>query len=306
MRIGIIGTAGRNDADRARLTPDALAAVRGHIESVIEAQEDPITLVSGGSSGIDHLAVKIFLGHQRVAALELCLPCKFENGKFVKPRLNQLHSRDTLDDIAKAIAHQACTVHVSGSFSARNRKIAERAERVFAYTFGGGGAPPVRSGTGMTWRMCDARVREHHNIGDLLRRQYYAAERERRVALKRKRERERDDAAMHSPKRVRRNLFPLDDSSSPDEEDGGGGGGGGEAPERAYDPGERRVRVMALDLAFRTSYTPVFAAKLERLREAMWWLKRAHPELEGYDAFDSDSTTLTRQLFSLARALGHR
>ncbi|MBK1669081.1 hypothetical protein CKO28_13665 [Rhodovibrio sodomensis] len=158
-RIAIIGTAGRKD-DGARLTrhvwEQMLADARQQLADiqVIEgADPATTTLVSGGAAYADHLAVKLY--REGLAAdLELHLPAELSDNGFVEDpargRMDagrvanyyhgQFKSRTGVDGLAelRAAAASGARVEVTHGFKERNTKVANSADVLLAYTFGGG------------------------------------------------------------------------------------------------------------------------------------------------------------------------
>ena len=128
-------------------------------------------LVSGGAAWADHLAVQLFLeGH--VKALTLHLPAPFERAKFIGPwksaasAANYYHDifsaeidNDTLRDIKQASEMEHCygtfepEASGYGAMFTRNKKVAESADLMYAYTFGTGDEP-ADGGTKDTWNQC--------------------------------------------------------------------------------------------------------------------------------------------------------
>jgi len=125
---------------------------KSFIEIVNKEMEEhgTVSLVSGGCSGIDHLAVQMFLDG-RVQELTLCLPCQFVDGRYEdtgSPKwfenpgrtLNAYHktfstriNRNTLDDLKQCFTKGA-HVQVYKGFHSRNTQIALQSEKLFAYT----------------------------------------------------------------------------------------------------------------------------------------------------------------------------
>jgi hypothetical protein len=143
VKIGIIGTAGRN-TDIYQLNKNiyekSIAAVKTICQNL-----DPkdITLISGGSAWMDHIAVSLYLNNY-ISKLELCLPCEWDynNHQFksigsstdwkINPAyyINYLHRRfsekighNTLDDLEQAI--KTCHVNIYDGFHSRNNEIAK-------------------------------------------------------------------------------------------------------------------------------------------------------------------------------------
>ena len=187
IRVAIIGTSGRTEAERARLSAPVLEYWRQQALARIHAcqlEPERVMLVSGGSAWADHVAVLLFLfGDQEgrdFAGLELHMPCRtsvqrdhvdgvsrvrWEGTHADGRRLYELHAqfshdagRDTLADLGHAILLGA-QVSVAEGFLARNRRIARGVEGGgpprFAIAFSAapveGNEPPAKSGTAYTW-----------------------------------------------------------------------------------------------------------------------------------------------------------
>ncbi len=126
-------------------------------------QPDTVTLVSGGCSWADHVAVDLFINNpSRYKGLVLYLPCNFKEsfedtgeshwaknpGKVLNNRhytFSKAIGRDTLNDITKAIKIGAGVV-VKNGFHARNSLVA-KSDYVIAITAG----DEIVGGTLDTW-----------------------------------------------------------------------------------------------------------------------------------------------------------
>jgi hypothetical protein len=152
-RLAVIGTAGRQD-DAAKLSPELWDSMCSQTLRAL-SDWDISHAVSGGAAWADHLAVRAFLdGH--VESLILCLPARFERGRFVPDasvRFNpgrtcngyhEAFSRclgiDSLGEIERARERGASLV-VEPGFHQRNIRVAATASHVLALTFGSMRAP---------------------------------------------------------------------------------------------------------------------------------------------------------------------
>lgn len=180
--VGIVGSAFRDNDARNKLSP----GVWNSIVNDITTRCKPYKIaVSGGSSGIDHAAVCLFLNGD-VEELVLCLPCEFINGKFLDNGqrgtsgwhmnpgyyLNFLHrlfsaaiGRNTLQDLATALSSPKTTVVIEKGFHTRNTKIAQRSDFLFAYTFSTTNVPDD-GGTRDTWTKSEPGKRQHVSLTD--------------------------------------------------------------------------------------------------------------------------------------------
>lgn len=114
---------------------------------------DEICLISGGAAWSDHIAVYLYLNKNvldiPIINLELFLPCSFDkkyfdNGQYhwaVNPgkTANTYHSvfskqinRNSLKDIQNCI-NIGATINISNGFHSRNKKIAEKADKLIAF-----------------------------------------------------------------------------------------------------------------------------------------------------------------------------
>jgi DNA replication protein DnaC len=145
-KIGIIGTAGRGKTDP--LTKETWEAMYGHALTLVKPTD---YLVSGGAAWADHIAVKLFL-EGKVSNLSLHLPTMYKDGCFTPGyntaggTSNYYHNKfseivgfNSLVEIGIAIAKGAkVTYEKSNSLKSlfdRNKKIAEEATQLIAYTF---------------------------------------------------------------------------------------------------------------------------------------------------------------------------
>lgn len=202
MFVSIIGTAGRNDKVRKRLTPElyssALFKADEYILGLLSQGNltlKDITLVSGGSSWIDHIAVELFFkylckakvalpGKEYIEGLKLILhlPCEFDDVeyKFKKcsshmnsnchTTLNFLHrcfsekcSIDSLSDISLAVEYGA-EIKIYDGFFARNLVVGE-CQHLLAFTFEE--KEPTSGGTFHTWKNSKCKVKKHFCLNNL-------------------------------------------------------------------------------------------------------------------------------------------
>ena len=147
-RVAIIGLS-QSEAF-AKLFPQMVRKIKQLVEAEFPIDE-PVCLVSGGSSGADHVAVVAFL-ESKQSALHLYLPCAFTNKQYalnpdggdwtVNPgkSLNFRHrqfgkqiGQDTLSQIDEAIARGA-HVTIGKGFHDRNTMIAENCDFLVAFS----------------------------------------------------------------------------------------------------------------------------------------------------------------------------
>lgn len=158
IKIGIIGP-------RAfRADSDLLIAKQKCIDYItsLKIPIPDITLQSGGCSGVDHLAVLLFLegiNGQEFKSLHLYLPASFSVEKqcFVAKNmyqkkaadtLNQLHTKSSLKELATVLPLAQITI--GNGFFSRNRKLAESCTHLLALTYAPGNVPDD-GGTRYTW-----------------------------------------------------------------------------------------------------------------------------------------------------------
>lgn len=166
MRIGVIGTAGR---DSRVLTKEHLRFARRRSISFLR-ERDAKCLVSGGSAWMDHVAVQLF-DRGYVEQLVLCLPARLlPSGRFENTnegrRLNELHQKcqeitgyPVFEELARIQELPGLTVHIDRGFAARNRRIARLSDHLLAFTFGH--HAPDTPGTLSTWRQVSQESRSH-------------------------------------------------------------------------------------------------------------------------------------------------
>lgn len=165
-RIGIIGSAGRG-GDEEKLNDKVYSSILSYLEDKLP---NDCTLVSGGSSWMDHLAVSLYLKYQDKFKLELYIPCEWDttnrcyrdNGVvdwMVNPggTLNYYHRRfskivgfDSLDQINDAISRGAILKVEKGLFK-RNDRVASSIDVLYAFTFTTRDSP-CDGGTLYTWK----------------------------------------------------------------------------------------------------------------------------------------------------------
>lgn len=162
MKVAIIGTSGRYGKPLTALIYQQM--VRKAYEIITDTwrlNPDQVTLVSGGSSWADHVALDLSL---QCAQLELHLPCEF-NDKFIDngqvysnpgQLLNKCHAqftkvlgRNTLQELATAKSQPTTTIHVWPGFYARNDQVAQ-ADYLIAFGWDVP-QPQIKSGTNYTW-----------------------------------------------------------------------------------------------------------------------------------------------------------
>ena len=165
-KIAIIGTAGR---DKSKPMTHRLW---NWMVADAKSRTGPSDhLVSGGAAWADHLAVTLFLeGH--VKELTLHLPAPLVNGRFIGPyksaasAANFYHDRfsneietGTIGEIELATTKEHCygtfepAAEGYAAMFNRNKKVAEAADLLLAYTFGEF-KEPAAGGTKDTWDQC--------------------------------------------------------------------------------------------------------------------------------------------------------
>lgn len=172
--LTIIGCSGRNE----KISLETFEKAKQDIKEFIKKQPNDINdiiLQSGGSSGIDHLAIVLFLegiDGKQFAGLRICLPCQFDQNlkKFsfqnkyeqqAAKMLNELHTnfsknikRSSFDDIKFLYGKSNVTIEHGLGFYSRNRMLAEYANTPFAITIAmtfSKGNVPNDGGTKYTW-----------------------------------------------------------------------------------------------------------------------------------------------------------
>jgi hypothetical protein len=167
-KLAIIGTSGRTDLDFNKLDEAHLnwakSNVYSYIKTNMKTKPSKVTLISGGSSWIDHVAVQLFLTGE-FAGLELYLPAdfdfplkKYDKSSYEGRRLNELHQKfsskvgsNTLEELHQALFNPKTTMDVGDDFFIRNTKIAINSDHLLAFTFNGNHDYPVKGGTMDTW-----------------------------------------------------------------------------------------------------------------------------------------------------------
>lgn len=172
MRIGVIGTCGRDKTKESYMTKELYLKMALTLLSKIK-NYDNVTLVSGGAAWSDHLAVTLYLGGY-VKNLELHLPCTFEdefydngdrdwktNPGYVSNMYHQKFSKklgiNSLLEIKTAI-EKGAIVKVGKGFHDRNNGITN-VDIMYAFTWGKDF--PEEGGTKYTW---DRTSSEKHHI----------------------------------------------------------------------------------------------------------------------------------------------
>lgn len=168
MRIGIIGSS-QNESKTAETYEKAVEAVKREIEK-LKVPYDQVTLVSGGSSWADHIAVTLFLQlESQGLKLRLYIPCEmtdlgFTNNYFGRelnlrhrafseiclPFLGT-HSLNQLVDLKKVSNPNVKIVVDFKGFKSRNTLIATHADYLIAVS----NTDKVSGGTKDTWDKFD-------------------------------------------------------------------------------------------------------------------------------------------------------
>jgi hypothetical protein len=184
MRVGVIGTAGRNCLDR--LNADVYDKMALDFENILrnirEVENKSIELVSGGAAWVDHLAVRIYLEDiVSVESIHLYLPCKFyllnscfdcysQEGKtlnFYHGKFSSIIIEEDLDffysrkQLSMVIDNESNYTVISG-FKNRNIEVG-KVDLLVAYTFGKN-VPLSGSGTWHCWKNSIAKKKIHRCI----------------------------------------------------------------------------------------------------------------------------------------------
>lgn len=165
LKIGIIGTAGRRD-DASKLSANKFSEMKSAVLGIVTANysplsaktdaefEHPITFVSGGAAGADHIAVKLFLEYLSSSKLILHLPAKFLPDKLMFEEsgdsldagrvANHYHDKfwqsckvDSRTELSRAI-NCGADINVTPGFKNRNSFVANASQVLIALTFGNG------------------------------------------------------------------------------------------------------------------------------------------------------------------------
>uniref|UniRef100_A0A6G6AC71 Uncharacterized protein n=1 Tax=Borely moumouvirus TaxID=2712067 RepID=A0A6G6AC71_9VIRU len=148
IKLAIIGFSGRNN-DSFILTEEhyewMIDNVMCYITEVLQIEPNEITLVSGGSSWADHIAVTLFLTN-KFNKLNLYLPINFDKNlaKYFDNNqgslLNSLHekfgkqiNRNTLMDLKNALSKNNCETTIFNGFFKRNTAIANNCDHIIAF-----------------------------------------------------------------------------------------------------------------------------------------------------------------------------
>jgi len=172
IRLAVVGTSGRKPQDLSRLSSKHMewmaANVRSYISDVLCTTTDKITLVSGGSSWADHVAIQLYLSDD-FGGLELYLPTEFNlKRKQYKNThegrlLNILHKQcqektgiDIFTELLSATSRIKVKKHVKRGFLPRNTLIAKNCDHLIAFVFGSDfdekTKSPTNGGTFYTWQ----------------------------------------------------------------------------------------------------------------------------------------------------------
>ena len=165
MKVAIVGTSGRK-LDAPLVTLATFTAVLDRCRQETTAQD---TLVSGGAAFADHAAVVLALERAQPLMLELPAPwdakAKRYDERSEAGRISNHYHRafskacgwieaQSLIELDVALRQASTEVVVVAGFFARNSLIAERCDRLLAFTFHEPGASGPSGGTGNTWRQC--------------------------------------------------------------------------------------------------------------------------------------------------------
>ena len=179
ITISIIGASGNNQ----HLSKQIFERAKDNLKTTIKNlpySPSQIILTSGGSSGIDHLAILLYLkslSTEPFAGLILHFPCGW-NGKFYSKNqydlkatnlLTLLHSafsyeikRDSIHDIILCVQHPKCYHKSYMGFFQRNDEVA-KCDILIAMTFSSGNKPSD-GGTAYTWKKSLAPSKIHISL----------------------------------------------------------------------------------------------------------------------------------------------
>ncbi|AQN68184.1 hypothetical protein [Saudi moumouvirus] len=147
-RLAIIGFSGRDNKSFI-LTEEhynwMIDNVLCYIKEVLNMKPNEITLVSGGSSWSDHIAVSLFLTN-KFNQLNLYLPVDYDKNlskyyeNYQGSLLNSLHEKfseqikkDTLKDLKIAMTKYNCKIIIFNGFFKRNTAIANNCDHLIAF-----------------------------------------------------------------------------------------------------------------------------------------------------------------------------
>jgi hypothetical protein len=180
--LTIIGSSGRNEPINLELFEAAKLKCIEWVKNLPFDIED-IILQSGGSSGIDHLAIILFLegiDGKKFSGLNLFLPCHFDfiNRKFISQSkytesssktLNEIHSRfsfniqrNTFEDFISIKDEKNVSIQYGMGFYDRNRMLAKQSNITLAMTFGKD--KPTDGGTLFTWNLIPGKNKTHISL----------------------------------------------------------------------------------------------------------------------------------------------
>lgn len=177
MKIGIIGSCGKNGTIQKRINShnyeSMINKAKDNIKRLTSSQNNAhdanqVTLISGGASLSDHIAVELF-NEDFVGGLILHFPCtwdeincKFEdngcsdwrknNGKLTNDLHEQFSTRlrkNSLSEIQMAM-DKGAQVFVGKNYWDRNMNIAKECDALIAFTFD----KTMTPGTKYTWNAC--------------------------------------------------------------------------------------------------------------------------------------------------------
>lgn len=182
MRLAIIGTAGR-DRDKP-MNAHLWDAMCDDLQQRLLGNEH---LISGGAAWADHLAVHAYHSGW-VKELTLFLPAPLGPDGFIGPtrsaasaanyyhqRFSQATGRRSYEELCALAGSHGATLHAElpapgySAMFARNKKVAQAANGVIAYTFGHGDSP-ADGGTLNTWQQIRGTEKVHVDLSALLAR----------------------------------------------------------------------------------------------------------------------------------------
>uniref|UniRef100_A0A6C0AF61 DUF2493 domain-containing protein n=1 Tax=viral metagenome TaxID=1070528 RepID=A0A6C0AF61_9ZZZZ len=173
ITLSIIGSSGNNGKMNI-FSEENFQEMMHKIENIVGDEWKNVTLVSGGSSGADHLAVKLTIKHK--CKLNLHLPCHFKttHQKFDEKNnygklLNDLHfqfsekiNSNTLEELDYVIQLSSTNIFIYKGFLQRNVPVSQ-SDGMIAFTDSGKNTPG-KGGTFHTWNLCKSENKIHINI----------------------------------------------------------------------------------------------------------------------------------------------
>jgi hypothetical protein len=174
--LAIVGSSCRHKSEMDKMTPSLfnkmVAKARRVFEDGFSVPGRTFTLVSGGSSCADHVAVVLWLEHRELfgGGLRIYLPCRWSSdaGSFDPEdscgrTLNRLHrsfslqtGRKTLSELSRAKIAGAEFISTASGFLGRNDQVVQSSDLMLAMTWSDrvsvwDSSPGDSGGTAYTW-----------------------------------------------------------------------------------------------------------------------------------------------------------